>query len=55
LKPRPAQRRKILARDVTPSEVPEVSSASVRASPVVKGETEEIPEHIRRMLEAAYT
>jgi hypothetical protein len=55
LKPRPAQRRKSLARDVPPPEVPEVSSATVQPPSAHKAEPEEIPEHIRRMLEAAYT
>jgi len=55
LKPRPPQRRKILARDVTPPDVPEVSSAPVREPSAPKAESDEIPDHIRRMLEAAYT
>jgi hypothetical protein len=35
-----------------PPEVPEVST---EAAPAKDDATEEIPEHIRRMLEAAYT
>jgi len=35
-----------------PPEVPEVTSA---AAPDAKDEADPIPEHIRRMLEAAYT
>jgi hypothetical protein len=51
MKPRAPQRRKPLSRDVLPPDVPEVVSA---AQPV-KDDDDEIPEHIRRMLEAAYT
>jgi hypothetical protein len=55
LKPRPPQRRKGLARDVVPPEVPEVAGAPAQPPSAPKAEPEEIPEHIRRMLEAAYT
>jgi hypothetical protein len=56
LKPLPPQRRKGLARDAVPLEVPEVSKATAKQLPSApKAEPEEIPEHIRRMLEAAYT
>jgi hypothetical protein len=53
LKARIAPRRKIPARDVIPPEVPEASSLP---EAVHKPEpAEEIPDHIRKMLEAAYT
>jgi hypothetical protein len=37
---------------VVPPDVPEVTSA---ASPVTQDAVDPVPEHIRRMLEAAYT
>jgi hypothetical protein len=52
VKPRPPQRRKPPARDALPPDVPEVVS---EALPVTEDENDPIPEHIRRMLEAAYT
>jgi len=52
VKPRPSPRRKPPIRDVLPPDVPEVVSA---AAPVAEDEADPIPEHIRRMLEAAYT
>ena len=44
--------RRRTPRDAAPPEVPEVSSKPV--APVVD-EADPIPEHIRKMLEAAYT
>jgi len=55
LKPRPQRQRKILARDAAPTEVPEASSAPAQGPSAPKAEPEDIPDHIRRMLEAAYT
>ena len=52
LKAVPPRRRKLPPRGVMPPEVPEVTSAP---PPPVNDETDAIPEHIRRMLEAAYT
>jgi hypothetical protein len=52
MKPRPSPRRKTPTRDVMPPDVPEVSSAP---APAAEKESDPIPEHIRRMLEAAYT
>jgi hypothetical protein len=52
VKSRPPPRRKLPARDLVPPEVPEYTSAS---SPAANDEADPIPEHIRRMLEAAYT
>jgi hypothetical protein len=50
--PRKPPRRKPPVRDVMPPDVPEVSGTD---SPVTKDEADPLPEHIRRMLEAAYT
>lgn len=52
MKPRPPNRRKLPTRDVIPPDVPEVTSA---VAPLTDDEPDPIPEHIRRMLEAAYT
>ena len=53
MKPRQPRRRKPPSpRDPMPPEVPEVTS---KAAPTKDAASEEIPEHIRRMLEAAYT
>jgi hypothetical protein len=55
MKPRPPDKRRprrTPARDVTPPEVPEASKSSP-AEPQAKDA--ELPDHIRRMLEAAYT
>ena len=55
MKPRPPHRRKIRrepVRTIAPPEVPEVTPKT--ASPA-EAETDPIPDHIRRMLEAAYT
>jgi hypothetical protein len=50
MKPRPPRRRK--PRDILPQDVPEVATA---APPANDDKSDPIPEHIRRMLEAAYT
>jgi hypothetical protein len=53
MKPRPPRRRKTSsARDALPPDVPEVAST---AQPATDDKSDSIPEHIRRMLEAAYT
>jgi hypothetical protein len=53
VKPRPPHRRKSASpRDSLPPDVPEVATA---AAPAKDDTSEPIPEHIRRMLEAAYT
>ena len=52
MKSRPSPRRKPPSRDLVPPEVPEVASV---ASPATKEDADLLPEHIRRMLEAAYT
>ena len=60
VKPRPSNRRpngrprdrKVPARDTMPPDVPEVTSAAL---PMGQEQSDPIPEHIRRMLEAAYT
>jgi len=52
MKPRPPRRRKPTVRQALPPEVPEVVTA---ASPAGRDQTDQLPEHIRRMLEAAYT
>jgi hypothetical protein len=54
VKPNRRKIRREPARDVAPPEVPEVVSAPPAPSPA-RPETDPIPEHIRRMLEAAYT
>jgi hypothetical protein len=56
MKPRPPNRRKIRqtpARDAFPPDVPE--AVSTPAPPPSANDADPIPEHIRRMLEAAYT
>jgi hypothetical protein len=57
LKSRPPRRRKPTARAPVPPEVPEVARPAPKAGATgePKPETSDIPEHIRRMLEAAYT
>ncbi len=55
LKPRPPRRRKFPSRDTVPPQVPETVSDDRPAEPAGTGETDLLPEHIRRMLEAAYT
>jgi len=52
---RSRKQRRVPPRDVVPPEVPEVVVETGEADPEVKTEAEPIPEHIRRMLEAAYT
>ncbi|MGA3004923.1 MAG: hypothetical protein ABSE20_24710 [Acetobacteraceae bacterium] len=53
VKPRPPRRRKPPSpRDTLPPDVPEVATA---AAPTKDDTSDPIPEHIRRMLEAAYT
>jgi hypothetical protein len=52
VKPRPPRRRQTPAREVLPPEVPEVAST---IPPAAEAANELLPEHIRRMLEAAYT
>jgi hypothetical protein len=53
MKPRPPRRRKSPApRDALPPDVPEVATA---APPATEDKSDAIPDHIRRMLEAAYT
>jgi hypothetical protein len=52
MKPRPPRRRKPTTRDVLPPDVPEVVKT---ATPKAENEADLLPEHIRRMLEAAYT
>jgi hypothetical protein len=52
MKPHRRKIRREPARDVTPPEVPEVVSAT---SAPAEPEVDPIPEHIRKMLEAAYT
>jgi hypothetical protein len=52
VKPRPPRRRKPPAKDVLPPDVPEVVST---AAPKPENDADLLPEHIRRMLEAAYT
>jgi len=53
MKPRPSRLRKPpSARDALPPEVPEMAIAT---APAKDDTSEPIPEHIRRMLEAAYT
>ena len=53
MKPRPRRRRKSASpRDALPPDVPEVATA---APPATDDKSDAIPEHIRRMLEAAYT
>ena len=52
MKPRLPRRRETPKRDTMPPEVPEVSDV---ARPSPDAEPDPIPEHIRRMLEAAYT
>lgn len=53
MKPRPPRRRKSPSpRDALPPDVLEVATA---APPATDDKSDAIPEHIRRMLEAAYT
>jgi len=52
VKPRLPRRRKLPPRDIAPPDVPEVSAP---ARPAPENVAEDIPDHIRRMLEAAYT
>lgn len=53
VKPRPPRRRKPpVPRNPLPPDVPEVVTA---ADPVPVDKSDPIPDHIRRMLEAAYT
>jgi hypothetical protein len=54
VKPRPPRPRKKSVRDTIPPEVPEVAGASPPEN-AKEPEPDPIPEHIRRMLEAAYT
>ena len=44
--------RKLPAADVLPPDVPEVTSTAL---PADEQQPDQVPEHIRRMLEAAYT
>ncbi|MGD0431965.1 MAG: hypothetical protein ABSA58_12830 [Acetobacteraceae bacterium] len=55
MKPRTPPRRKLASRDVIPPEVPEAAAATQSAPSDPKAEPQDIPDHIRRMLEAAYT
>jgi hypothetical protein len=57
MKSRPSPRRKPPSRDLMPPDVPEVANPEVAsaASPAAKDESGLLPDHIRRMLEAAYT
>ena len=53
VKPRPPrQRRSPPPRDFLPPDVPEVATT---ATPTENDTSDSVPEHIRRMLEAAYT
>ncbi len=53
MKPRLARRRIRPAQDLLPPEVPEVTKAPPAEKP--EADSDPIPEHIRRMLEVAYT
>ena len=53
MKSRPPKRRISPVRDMLPPEVPEASAAP--PEPAKEPDADPIPEHIRRMLEAAYT
>jgi len=53
VKSRPPKRRISPVRDMLPPEVPEASAAP--PEPAKEPDADPIPEHIRRMLEAAYT
>ena len=55
LKPRRPRPRKPPARDALPPEVPEVVSEPHAATSAKPAESDEVPDAIRRMLEAAYT
>ncbi len=54
---RPPGTRRQPARGVAPPDVPEVTRTEGTRTPAqaVKAEADPVPEHIRRMLEAAYT
>jgi len=58
MKPRPRSKsktRRHAIRDIVPPDVPEVISAPAPAVTASNAESDPIPEHIRKMLEAAYT
>ena len=55
MKPRPPRRRKAPAQDVLPRDVPETRPGAAPEPDNVEPADENLPDAIRRMLEAAYT